>query len=359
MPSAWIERHARVGKAGGTSYRVRYRLSGRSSVPQWAGAFPTKREAEARKQWVRDEIAAARVPRLELLVTPPTAVTFETVAEQWRLSRVDVADGTAATHRVNLGRITPKLGAKPVDAITPADVADLVGELVKQNLARESIRKTRATLAMVLDFAGVQPNPARDRSVKLPRDDRAEVNPPTAKHVEAVLGLVPKPYRLPLLVLDATGMRVGELEGLRWGDVDELDGRWRVSQTVAKTGRARWVPVPAAIFKAVAELVPREDRDLEAQVFDGFGADRLRTAIGRGCKAAGVPAFSPHDLRHRRATLWHLSGVPVVEAAAWLGHSPQEHLKTYAHATLSDRREVDAVLPVHQPVHTRTGKVAV
>jgi integrase len=53
-----------------------------------------------------------------------------------------------------------------------------------------------------------------------------------------------------------------------------------------------------------------------------------------------VPAFSPHDLRHRRATLWHLGGVPAAQASAWLGHSAQEHLRTYAHAVL-DRTEVD------------------
>ena len=110
---------------------------------------------------------------------------------------------------------------------------------------------------------------------------------------------------------------------------------------MAKTGRARWVPVPEAVFAGVVELVPREDRDLAAQVFAGFGADRLRTVLTRACKAAGVPSFSPHDLRHRRATLWHLEGRPVVQAAAWLGHSPQEHLKTYAHATLTDRSELN------------------
>jgi len=54
----------------------------------------------------------------------------------------------------------------------------------------------------------------------------------------------------------------------------------------------------------------------------------------------GTPAFSPDDLRHRRATLWHLAGVPVAEAAGWLGRSPQEHLRTYAHVVL-DRPEVD------------------
>jgi hypothetical protein len=36
-----------------------------------------------------------------------------------------------------------------------------------------------------------------------------------------------------------------------------------------------------------------------------------------------------------------LQGVPIAEAAAWLGHSPEEHLETYAHATLVDRDELD------------------
>lgn len=339
MASAFVTRVERGGKK---RWRVRYRLGGRETPMLGAGVFRTEREAKVRRDWLGGELAAGRVPDLALV--EPLAVALPSlalVAEQWRASRVDVAGGTAATHRVNLGRILPRLGDRPPESLRAADVAGLVAELHAGGLARESIRKTKATLAMVLDFAGVAPNPARDSAVKLPRDERAEVRPPTAVHVRAVLRLVPSAYRLPLLVLDATGMRVGELEGLTWGDVDELAGRWRVSQAVAKTRQARWVPVPEPVFRAVVELVPREDRDLDRQVFAGFGADRLRTAIARACKAAGVPAFSPHDLRHRRATLWHLSGRPIVEAAAWLGHSPAEHVKTYAHATLGDRAELD------------------
>ena len=55
-------------------------------------------------------------------------------------------------------------------------------------------------------------------------------------------------------------------------------------------------------------------------------------------------------------TLWHLGGVPAAQAAAWLGHSAQEHLKTYAHATLADRSELNyrkllaRVRPVPTPV---------
>lgn len=85
---------------------------------------------------------------------------------------------------------------------------------------------------------------------------------------------------------------------------------------------------------------PPEDREPDAPVLPEFGEARFRTALTRACKATGTPHFSPHDLRHRRASLWHLEGVPVAQAATWLGHSSQEHLRTYAHVVL-DRTEID------------------
>ena len=100
--------------------------------------------------------------------------------------------------------------------------------------------ESNTVLAMVLDHERIEPNPARDKlTVKLPREERRELHPPTAAHVEAVVRLLPTRYRLPALVLDASGMRIGELEGLTWGDVDEPRQRWRVSAGVAKTGRGR------------------------------------------------------------------------------------------------------------------------
>ena len=334
MASAWI---AKRPTTTGVSYRVLFRIGGRESSPTHAGSFSTQREARIRRDWVAGELAAMRVPDLRL-VQPTAATTLRDVAERWRTSRVDVSGGTATTHRVNLARVLPVLGDRAIDTITAEDIAGFVVEISK--LKRESIRKTVATLAMVLDFHGVSPNPARDKRVKLPQEDRIEVNPPTAGHVEAVHRILPVALRLPLLVLEATGMRVGELEALTWGDIDETQGRWRVTSASAKTSRARWVPVPEIVFNAVTDTVPREDRDLAGQVFAGFGADRLRTAITRACVATGVPAFSPHDLRHRRATLWHLGGVPAAEAASWLGHSAQEHLRTYAHVVI-DRTKVE------------------
>lgn len=351
MASAFIERE---GSGESLRYRVRYRLGGRDTPKLSAGSFAKKKHAQTRRDWVAGELAAMRVPDLEALAARqgPT-LTLREVAERWRRSRVDVSDGTAATYAVNLGRVLPTLGQLEPHAITAADVAALVAELHEddggEGLARESIRKTLSTLAMVLDFAKVVPNPARDTDVRLPHEARDEVDPPIAMQVEAAFWLMPPGYKLPMLVYDATGMRASELEGLRWRDVDEPGRRWRVSRIVTKTKRSRWVPVSRVIepcraevvFDAVTMLVPREDRARDAQVFAGFSADAFRTSLARACRNAGVPDFSPHDLRDRRATLWHLAGVPVAQAAEWLGHSPNEHLKTYVHATLDDRTELD------------------
>ncbi|MBA3297561.1 MAG: tyrosine-type recombinase/integrase, partial [Acidobacteria bacterium] len=144
--------------------------------------------------------------------------------------------------------------------------------------------------------------------------------------------LLPTAYRLPTLVLDATRMRVGELEALTWGDVDEGRSRWRVSAAVSKSGRARWVSVPAVILQAVSGLVAREDRTEGRRVFQGFGADRFRTALGRACKGAAVPTFSPYDLRHRRVSLMHEQGVSWARIGEAVGHGDiVTTARTYTH----------------------------
>jgi hypothetical protein len=74
-------------------------------------------------------------------------LTLAEAAERWRASRVDVADGTAVGHRVQLGRVLPTLGSRRVDQITPADVAQLVSELHAAGRKRETIRKSLTVLA--------------------------------------------------------------------------------------------------------------------------------------------------------------------------------------------------------------------
>jgi integrase len=316
-----------------------YRVGGRESSPRYAGSFATKREALARKAWVVGELASMRLPDRRL-ASDAAVPTVREVAARWQASRVDVAVGTLQTYRVALGRILPPLGEMPIDKVDAQTVAALVADLHAAGLKKQTIRKTVSVLAMVLDHARIQPNPARDRlTVKLPREERRHVEPPSADHVEAVVHLLPHRYRLPVLVLDATGMRVGELEALLWADVDEPRSRWRIATT--KTGRPRWIAPPPLLFEAVLALCPRDDRHANRRVFENVTSERLRTALTRACTAAGVPGFSPHDLRHRRVSLLHLGGMPWARIGELVGHDDLvTTARTYTHV-LVDERELD------------------
>jgi integrase len=325
---------------GAKRYRVEYRLGGREAPTRYGGSFKSKREADERKRWLSGELAARRVPDLGSLETETKASTLTEAAERWFTSRVDVAPNTKLQHRSAMRNLLAVLGTQRVNEITPDAVSQLVTQL-SETRKRETVRKSLLVLGMVLDHAGIEPNPARAKSIKLPREQKTEINPPTAEHVEAVVRLLPTRYRLPALVLDATGMRLGELEMLTWGDVDEPRQRWRVSAGTSKTGHARWVPVWAELFQAVTALVPREDRVPERRVFQGFGADRFRTAVTRACTASGIPHFSPHDLRHRRISLLHLVGVPWARIGEHVGQrSLRVTADTYSHV-LADERELD------------------
>jgi hypothetical protein len=85
----------------------------------------------------------------------------------------------------------------------------------------------------------------------------------------------------------------------------------------------------------------RRDATPDRHVFQGFGSDRFRTAVTRACIAAGVPAFSPHALRHRRISLLHLAGVPWARIGEHVG---QRNLavtaNTYGHV-LAHEAELD------------------
>lgn len=341
MPSVWLER--RETSAGPGRYLVKYRLGGRESAKRYAGSFKTKREALLRLAWVAGELAASRVPgRRPVEAAAVSTPTAEEACDQWRAARVDVAEGTRVLHRVALGRVVSVLGDHRIDELGVEDVNELVRELARTGRKRETICKSVKYLAAVLEENGIEPNPARDKRVRLPHEEPVELEPPTADHVEAVVRLLPAPYRLPLLWLDWSGARLASVENVRVGDYDEPRRRVRLRASTTKTRAALWVDLPDVLADAIeATLPPREDRDTDGPLFAGVGADRLRVAIARACRASGVPVFSPHDLRHRRISLLHRQGRTRAEIARFVGQRKLSlTADTYTHV-LVDGRELD------------------
>jgi integrase len=341
MASVWIR--TRATKAGDSRYLVEFRPGGREEKVRFAGSFKTKRLARIRAAWIEAELSAGSLPELKLTATEPEPVLlFKQAAGAWRAARIDVAASTREQHRIQLDKLLPLIGERPVDELQAADFITVVTKLHEQGVARETIRKTLGAGAMVLDHAGRDPNPARDRSIKLPRSEPEQINPPSAADVEKVFARVPAEHRLALLWLDWSGARVSSVDLTLVGDYDESRQRVRLRASTTKTRRALWVELHPVLAEAIEATLPhRRFRDHESRLFAGSGADALRTAIAKACKAEGIPLWSPHDLRHRRISLLHLRGVPWARIAEFVGQRKLSvTADTYTHV-LVDETELD------------------
>ena len=319
----------------GPRYVVRYRLGGRAYPIVHGGSFRTLRDARARRDLVGGELAAGRNPAelLRALADAPTVRTFKEWGEAYRTSRVDVSAETRKNAGSHLLAMLPAFGRRDPRAITPSDVQEWIASLT---LKASSVRRYMATLRAVLDFAGVDPNPARDQRVKLPRTSLTVIEPPSGANVDTIIAHVPKRWRMPLRVLEQTGMRVGELHALEWRDVDAAGQRFRIRD--GKTAAARrWVAVPAWLMAEISTMTPPDDLTAERRVFMGFTPDVAKNVMARACRAAGIAHYHPHDLRHRYASVKIAEGVPVTQLAAQLGHSKKSlTLDVYSHVLLAE-----------------------
>jgi integrase len=254
-------------------------------------------------------------------------------ADAYAASRIDVSPTTREHMNGVLKRLNAEFGETPPDKITPEMVqAWITGNELKPS----SVRSYVGTLRRVLDYAKVDPNPARDPNVRLPQARRVEVEPPSAADVESILANVPPRWRLAIRTLAETGMRASEVCDLEWRDVDEAGSRFRIRN--GKTAAARrWVAVPEDLMVGIAAATPPDDRAAERRVFIGATRHVFKNIMSRACKSAGIAHYHPHDLRHRYASVQILRGVPVTEIAAHLGHARKSMtLDTYSHVLLSD-----------------------
>jgi integrase len=160
---------------------------------------------------------------------------------------------------------------------------------------------------------------------------------PSAEHVEAILAALGDKWRLLFVTIEQGALRLGEALSLRWADVDAAGVRLRLPRSATKRDRARWVYLPAWLMQAIEDTCPLEDRVPDRHVFQGKTEASAYQAMTRACRNAKVPHYHPHDLRHRRITIWHQSGVPARELAERAGHSrPSMSLDVYSHVMPPD-----------------------
>lgn len=181
-----------------------------------------------------------------------------------------------------------------------------------------------------------------------PLDPPAKADPwevPVGEHVTVLPEIRDPLRRLLFVTIEQGALRLGEAVGLRWGDVDWAGLRLRLPRSATKRDKARWVYLPEWLIAALEQTCPLEDRIPERRVFQGITEATAYQTMRRACQTAGVPHYHPHDLRHRRITIWHQSGVPARELAERAGHSrPSMSLDVYSHVMPPDEVATERLL---------------
>ena len=138
-------------------------------------------------------------------------------------------------------------------------------------------------------------------------------------------------------MLEQTGIRVGELQTLTWDNIDTANQRIRIASQHAKTRRPRWMHIPEWLLHEIEHTRPPGSNLEGRRLFPGLTPDAIRRSMRNACQQAGTPHYHPHDLRHRRISLWHNQGVPAAELAQRAGHTrPSITLDTYSHVIPPD-----------------------
>ncbi len=177
------------------------------------------------------------------------------------------------------------------------------------------------------------------RSTSSPHELSLSILRDTAAFVALLERLSPR-LRLPALFLASRQppalLSFGRGSG---GDVDVERSRIRSRGVKGRRGtrRALWRHVPPWLMDVLVERVPPDDRTETRHLFLGLNEGTERSALARASRAAGLPVYRPHDLRHRRGSLWHASGMPARELAERMGHSKASmSLDVYTHVMPPD-----------------------
>ena len=174
------------------------------------------------------------------------------------------------------------------------------------------------------------------RRVKLPKHVREEPQPPSEEHLDEILDALGSKWRLLFVTIDR-GRSGSARPSASVGRRGRRGLRFRLPKSATKRDRARWVYLPEWLMEAIEQKCPFEDRAPERRVFQGINEASAYQAMSRACKNARVPHYYPHDLRHRRITIWHQSGVPARELAERAGHArPSMGLDVYSHVMPPD-----------------------
>lgn len=368
---------------------VRYRLvvdigkddSGKRK--QLTRTFDKQKDARAELSRIRHQQAAGTYVQ-------PSKLTLNQYLDEYLIGATrDRRESTKSNYRHALKPVRDRLGERPLQSITKADIEQLVDWMLTSGRKRSgkpgtglgprSVRLTlgrlKAALEMAVDEGKLVRNVAR--LVKPPEYITSERDTWSQAEVRAFLRAATKDRLHAAWRLSLYGLRRGEVLGLRWSDIDLkaktltvnqgrvlVDCKVRVEPPKSRNGK-RTLPLDAALVTALTALRKRMAEESQA-AGAAYGAgladldwytpsdnyvitDELGVPVhpewysdefARLLKRAGLRKIRLHDSRHTTLSLMEKAGVPISIISKWAGHYDAAFtMRTYVHASDTDLKE--------------------
>jgi integrase len=224
-------------------------------------------------------------------------------------------------------------------------------------------RQAKKTLRTVLsdataDYPRLFPvNPVSAAKIKIEKDSSSQYDPLTVEGLKSLVTAMPERYRIFVVLGSALGERRGEILGLRRSDFKfefndgEITGcEFTISRQVARTvggselddnkrtktptsNRVQRLGAPFAkeVFTHLQRFTPPSGDSwlLSTSTGSRVSTRQLNRVFARATKAAGLPNYTPHDLRRAAITWLHEEGVPEALIAPTVGHKDLATTRSY------------------------------
>ncbi len=286
------------------------------------------------------------------LPPPPKEQTVATYLHHWLMTRkpeLEYGSWLRDEQYVRL-HITPFLGRTSLTALSPQQVQHLLAAKLAEGLSPTTVKHLRNCLHKAMQDAWMLGLVQRNvvALVRPPKMAKQEMRVLTDAEALSLLERV-RGDRLEALYTMAlyTGMREGELLGLRWSDVHLERGYAQLQTALKNVNNRRWLGRPktsagrrkVVLVGTVVEVLrahrlrQREERLRAGALWQEhhlvfttatgrpIAASNLRVAHQRLLKRLGLPPIRFHDLRHTTGTLLLLLGLDAKIVSAMLGHS--------------------------------------